>query len=171
MSKLNGLDWVDSFFIFITRLGDWPIIFILTFILALVFWFIKKRNFIFPLFLAVFGSGFTAFFLKYLINRPRPASDLALIAEQGPSFPSAHATLIMAFLGFLIYICWQTDWSRFLKVILSAFFILLIILVGYSRLYLGVHFLSDIFVGYLIGLIWVGISMYILRTQPPRLSE
>ena len=159
----------DYFFFLITPLGSWPVITGLFFLVSFVFFLYKKKQFIFPLFVSLLGSGITVLILKYLVNRARPGDNISLYTEQLSSFPSAHAALIFSLFGFLIYCAWRLHFrpnfkaSLTVKVIATLVFSLIILLIGFSRLYLGVHFLSDVIAGYLIGLMWVLISIHISR--------
>jgi undecaprenyl-diphosphatase len=102
------------------------------------------------------------FLLKYLFQRKRPLSPL-LKAAKGLSFPSGHAIMAVTFYGLIIYILRNTvqiDWLRYL---LTVFLILLIVLIGYSRVYLRVHYASDVLAGFIIGLVWLLISLSVLN--------
>lgn len=89
--------------------------------------------------------------LKLFFSRPRPI-EWMLIEENGYSFPSGHAMVSMAFYGMLIYLIWQTTIKLKYKKIFTIMFGLLIILVGLSRIYLGVHYPSDILAGFSLSL-------------------
>ena len=101
--------------------------------------------------------------IKALVDRSRPGANLALYIEKLSSFPSAHAALSLAFFGFLAYCFWRFDFPLKIRIILSVILGLIILLVGFSRIYLGVHFTSDIIAGYLTALMWVLIGMYVSR--------
>ena len=87
--------------------------------------------------------------LKNIFLIPRPDT-LTLISENGFSYPSGHAMTSLAFYGFLIYLVYQKMKPSILKKMIILLFILLIFLIGFSRIYLGVHHFSDILGGYLI---------------------
>jgi len=95
--------------------------------------------------------------LKDYFQRPRPAplsGPLAeLIPAQAWSFPSGHAMVSGAFYVFLAYLSWQllTGWKQ---VLVTGALVLLILGIGLSRLYLGVHFLTDVMAGYAAGAVW-----------------
>jgi len=162
-------DFWDHFFYFITIFGTWYMITLLFVLSAYLLWLNKRKELIFPFFVTVLGSGITNLIIKYLIDRPRPSAGIALYTETGYSFPSAHAALIIALFGFFIYIFWRSDFisvvgkNLIIKTISTILFAIIIILIGFSRLYLGVHYLSDILSGYLVGLVWVVIGIYIYR--------
>ena len=89
--------------------------------------------------------------LKFIFARPRPL-DINLIEELGYSFPSAHAMISTAFYGFIIYLIWQMKISKRRKWISSILLSILIVLIGITRIYLGVHYASDVFAGMLISI-------------------
>ena len=91
--------------------------------------------------------------LKHLIARPRPTH--SFYAESLASFPSAHATLAVAFYGLLFYFLISGMQNKLRPKIYYALLILFILLLGFSRLFLGVHFLSDVLAGYLVGVVWL----------------
>ncbi|HEY4651419.1 MAG TPA: phosphatase PAP2 family protein, partial [Pontibacter sp.] len=111
--------------------------------------------------LAMAGVGLSVRYAKTFISRARPA-DVAYYQVEHYSFPSGHATTAMALFGLLAYLYYRSSRTKkhFRKIIVWAA-VVLILLVGFSRIYLGVHFLSDVLAGYLLGLLWmlVGISL------------
>ncbi len=156
---------LNKFFLIFTKLGDWEVILVLFVLVSVLFWFYKKKTLIFPFSVTIAGSVIMTTAIKYIFHNPRPDYSLALYLETGPSFPSAHSALILAFLGFLIYCLWRFKLNLNIKIILTILFTLVIILIGFSRLYLGVHFLGDVLAGYLVGLMWVLIGMYVSRRR------
>ena len=87
--------------------------------------------------------------LKILFSRNRPA-DINLIVETGFSFPSGHAMMSLGIYGFLIYLLLLSDKNKISKIIGTCFLILLIFLIGISRIYLGVHYATDVIAGFVI---------------------
>jgi undecaprenyl-diphosphatase len=85
--------------------------------------------------------------LKYLIRRPRPTG-YRLIEESGFSFPSGHSMVAMAFYGYIMYLIYKNEkviWKRNLLIFLLGF---IIVMIGTSRIYLGVHYASDVCAGF-----------------------
>lgn len=92
--------------------------------------------------------------LKYLVQRPRP-DGFRLISESGYSFPSGHSMVAMAFFGLLIWMVWRYHRRDVMRVVWCAAFGLVIVMVGVSRIYLGVHYASDVLAGFCVSLVWL----------------
>lgn len=92
--------------------------------------------------------------LKNILKRPRPVG-YNLINETGFSFPSGHSMASMAFYGFLIYLIYKNIKNKYLKWSLIIFLGLLIVSVGTSRIYLGVHYTSDVLAGFLLSIAYL----------------
>ena len=89
--------------------------------------------------------------LKFILQRPRP-TEYRIINEIGYSFPSGHSMVSMAFYGFLIYLIYKNVKNKYLKLFLISMLSLLIVMIGVSRIYLGVHYTSDVCAGFLISI-------------------
>lgn len=92
--------------------------------------------------------------LKNIIQRPRPTG-YRLIEENGYSFPSGHSMASMAFYGLIIYFIYSNIKNKKLKIIISSLLSIIILLIGISRIYLGVHYTSDVLAGFLISIIYL----------------
>lgn len=92
--------------------------------------------------------------LKIVIARPRPEV-LRLVLEDGYSFPSGHSMVSMGFYGFLIYLIHINIKNKRIKYPLILFLSLLIISIGISRIYLGVHYFTDVIGGFIIGFVYL----------------
>ena len=89
--------------------------------------------------------------LKYILQRPRP-TEYRIINESGYSFPSGHSMVSMAFYGYLIYLIYKYAKNKYVKWTSIILLSILIGLIGLSRIYLGVHYTSDVLAGFLISI-------------------
>lgn len=93
------------------------------------------------------------FVLKHIYTRPRP--DFMLIDEYGYSFPSGHAMVSMAFYGLYIYIIMHLNINKYIKYLLSTLLFVVILMIGLSRVYLHVHYFSDVIAGFAVSVIYL----------------
>lgn len=158
-------DFVDSFMINITKLGDTNYVLLITSILFFIFLFGVKDKFISFMFIfnvsviAVVNQG-----LKLMIKRDRP-NILRLVEIGGYSFPSGHAMASTVLYGLIAYIAYKFINKKWLRNSLVFVNILVIILIGISRIYLGVHYFTDVFCGFLISVIFMVIVINILEKK------
>jgi membrane-associated phospholipid phosphatase len=149
----------DRVFSLITLLGNAVFISSSTGILGL--WFAKRRRWgkLGFLFVCVGGAAALNLLLKFLVARPRPDFAQAYGQELGSSFPSGHAMISIAFYGALAFLLFVElkRWRQKVLVISGVFAIAA--LVGFSRLYLGVHYLSDILAGWAAGALWLALCI------------
>lgn len=148
-----------TFFTWVTLLGKWQIIFGGTIVATILLWMWQKKAYILPLWFTLIGSEIFNLLGKIAFHRPRP--DIAYYIELGFSFPSGHATLAVAFYGFLTYFFVRETkkWRR--KVVILFLGLVVIFAIGLSRLYLGVHYVSDVWGGFLSGslILIIGIAL------------
>jgi len=117
-----------------------------------VWWFIKKvMNALYILCSVVFSAA-NSFIIKHLYERPRPEEALRLITEDGYSFPSGHATAVTALFVSLVLVLTTTRVGRRLRYLLWAAALTLIVFICVTRLYLGVHWVTDVIAGFSVGL-------------------
>jgi len=147
----------------ITLLGKGQVIVVFALVLTLLLLLWRRMIYIMPLWLTLAGSQFFILLGKIAFPRQRPA--VALYPEATYSFPSGHATLSMAFYGFLVYITLEQikNYNKRLNLIFAVLIMLLSI--GFARIYLGMHFLSDVWSGYLLGGIWLIIGMSLVEWE------
>jgi len=139
---------------FITNLGDLYGYIVITTICSLFFYFkFKNWHYVVQLIFVIIISGLSNLALKEVINRARPTAE-HLVSVQTLSYPSGHAMSATAFYGFLIYLCYFLKINKYLKISLIFLCSFLIVAIGISRIYLGVHFPSDIAGGMIAGTIW-----------------
>lgn len=100
--------------------------------------------------------------LKRIIQRPRP-TEYRLIEENGYSFPSGHSMVSAAFYGFFIYLIFKNVKNKYIKWISIVALSVLIILIGISRIFLGVHYTSDVMAGIIISISYLVIFTSIVN--------
>ena len=108
--------------------------------------------------------------VKLVVYRPRPSADLVHVFGQLPSsgFPSGHVLEFTAFCGFLVFLVHtllKPSWGR---TTLLGFFALLLLLMGLSRIYQGQHWFSDVMGAYLLGSLWLALTIKLYRWGKPR---
>lgn len=135
----------------ITFLGSAPGIIIG---IAISFFFIKDsfdRQF---LVLSVIGEAILNQLIKMIVKRIRPSIN-PLVVEDSPSFPSGHTMSTSVFYSLLLFFLWKSPILLMGKIILSILAVILVLSVMLSRIYLGVHYLSDVIAGLCCGLSYV----------------
>ena len=100
--------------------------------------------------------------LKAILQRPRP-TEFRIVEETGYSFPSGHSMASMAFYGYLIYLIYKHIENKYLKWVLIALLSILICTIGVSRIYLGVHYTSDVLGGFLISISYLIIYINLVK--------
>lgn len=145
--------------ILITNFGGAITLIGLTIIFLLV---MKNKKMSFSILLNLVIVTFLNIFLKNIIQRPRP-DDFRLINETGYSFPSGHSMISMAYYGYLIYLIFKFVKNKKLKVFLITFLCILILTIGLSRIYLGVHYTSDVIAGFVLSVSYLIIYTSIIK--------
>ncbi|OGH99814.1 MAG: hypothetical protein A2104_06270 [Candidatus Melainabacteria bacterium GWF2_32_7] len=172
VSFLNNIASSSStvFAIFITRLGAEYVSFLLIPIILgfLFFKHIKEALLV----LISTGGGFCLnIIVKEIFDRARPVVGTPIVQVEGFSFPSGHAMIAICFYGVLIYLSFRYIKNKWLRRFSYIFFSTLILLIGLSRVYLGVHYPSDVLGGFSLGAFWLGICILIYRIFPLKLLD
>ena len=158
-------DGITSVLKVITELGGVAFI-----VLAgvLIFMFCKKIR----LFVTFDLVGVTLInqIIKHIVRRPRP-NVLRLVEEDGYSFPSGHSMVSMAFYGIIIYLVYKNVTNKYLKWTLITLLSLLILSIGFSRIYVGVHYFTDVVGGFLLGLAYLIIYINIYNKKVGKNEE
>ena len=135
----NAAPWLEWPFKIITYFGD-AIIYII--LLAIAYWIFNKREAIIGIYVLL-TTSFLNFFLKVIIANPRPNQSIRLVEESGFSTPSGHAQLSSSMYGWIML--------YFKKIWLYITVPILVILICISRVFLGVHYIGDVILGFIIG--------------------
>lgn len=158
-----------TIFLWITILGKWQIVLSLAAVVSFICWIRKRKFYILPLWIAIAGSEFFGFLGKLVIHRQRP--DIAVYSERLSSFPSGHAIIAVVLYGFIAYILFRATKKWRYKINILFISLLVILAIGFSRLYLGVHFLSDVWAGYLLGFLWLIIGITVSKWMVSKKKE
>lgn len=150
-------DLLTIFMIFITNLGS-PIVLIAICILFLII--IKNKKMAASISLNLILITLLNILLKNIVQRPRPI-DYRLIEEVGYSFPSGHSMISMAFYGFIIFLIFRYGKNKN-KVFWEVLLGIIIFLIGISRIYLGVHYASDVVAGFLIAIFYLFVYITVI---------
>ena len=129
---------------------------------VLIFMFCKKNRWFITIDLV--GVTLVNQVIKHIIRRPRP-NVLRLVEESGYSFPSGHSMVSMAFYGIIIYLVYKNVTNKYLKWTLITLLSLLILSIGFSRIYVGVHYFTDVAGGFLLGLAYLIIYINIYNKR------
>ncbi|HYG03103.1 MAG TPA: phosphatase PAP2 family protein [Chryseosolibacter sp.] len=156
-------DGLTSFFRFVTDLGDRYAYIIISVLLTTFFWFrFKNWKFSVQMIMILVLASLSNVMLKQFVNRERPDVE-HLVEVNTLSFPSGHSMSAMAFYGFLFYFCTRMKMNHVVRILLMSFLLIIIASIGLSRVYLGVHYPSDVAAGFMGGLIWVACSAVVFN--------
>ena len=133
---------------FITNFGGAIILIILA---PMLFIFIKNKKIGISVILNLIIITVLNQLLKRIVQRPHP-TEFRIVEESGYSFPSGHSMVSMAFYGYLIYLIYKYVKNKYLKWISIILLSILICSIGISRIYLGVHYTSDVLAGFMISI-------------------
>lgn len=164
----NGLKSLESpaftnVMLFVTFFGSSYFLFP-AYILLILYYLIFRKNYKLTLDVAAVGitSTIILFSLKAIFHRHRPLDPLVRTVN-GFSFPSGHSFSSFTFFGLLIFLLWQYKMNKTLRWVYTIFFFLFACVIAFSRVYLHVHFASDVIAGFLLCVIWLGVSLWILK--------
>jgi len=107
--------------------------------------------------------------MKWLFGRPRP--ETAFLEQGGNSFPSGHAMIGGAFWGLITYLVWTNVRQKWLRWLLCGLLGVFILLIGFSRVYLNVHFASDVLAGWGAGFFWLTVALFLLKRLQQRVGR
>jgi membrane-associated phospholipid phosphatase len=132
-------------------------------LLLLVYFLVKKNNF-YALKVAIIALSSVSVMslLKRSFHRPRPSQPL-VDGITNFSFPSGHAFMSIAFYGLLIWLAYKTIERKTLRRLIIFLILLLILSIGFSRIYLRVHYTTDVIAGFCFGTIWLIISLWLAK--------
>ncbi|MEJ5168644.1 MAG: phosphatase PAP2 family protein [Arcobacteraceae bacterium] len=147
----------DKFFAYITWLGSLWVLIPLWGILTVVLANMNLQHLIFPFYVGFVGAIATTYALKYTFDRQRPHKYKAIgEIPFDPSFPSAHTTQIFIVTFLIVILFFNVDFE--MKYVLSGISFMVAVIVAMSRMYLQVHYFSDVIVGFAVATLWAYIG-------------
>lgn len=161
----NRNNFLTSFFKIFTHLGSFYTLAVLALVGVILIWFVMKNKRLSAFYAVCFACVCIAnYVIKQIVRRVRP-EHLMIIEETGFSFPSGHAMMTFAFFALAIHFVVKFINNKPLKITLISVFSLVIVAIGFSRIYLGVHYLTDILAGFLISCVFVLAFIMIYNTR------
>lgn len=145
----------------ISNVLDPFLLFFVSFAFFIILLFLKKRPLAYFFFLTMLLGTISSLILKQMFAVVRPVSDLT--TAFGWSFPSGHATGVAIFFITLLYAVEEKISDRALEILFGIVSIALILASGFSRIYLGVHWSTDVLAGFALGLFWATLGILILK--------
>lgn len=172
---LSIISWrtpqLSSFFSAVTILANPTSVVTTVLILAIIAYVLTKR-FHLPLWIILtnsIGSLGLNPLVKNIVQRSRPDEELRLVQEASYSFPSGHAFASMVAFGCVILLLLLFLKPSAFRGVLIVLSFVTILLIGFSRIFLGVHYLSDVVAGFSLGLFWLFISLSIFIPKTPKI--
>lgn len=161
---------VSRFMVLFTQLGGIAAIIIGSFIVGTYLLLKRRFDYLLTYIMAIIGGGFLVFVLKKAIHRIRPISETSLVSVGGWSFPSGHAMMSVILYGMITYFIVRDMRSWKLRVFLVTTAGFVVFVIGLSRIYLQVHYLSDVLAGYAGGMFWLSICITGLEVYRKKVS-
>lgn len=152
---------LDSVMTALTNIGGVVAVTVITIVALLVMWRLRMYSRAVVFLLGIGGIALAVTFLKLLFARARPTDVGAIINESSFSFPSGHSMGSMGLAVLITLLFWPTKW----RVLVLSLSILYVLIVGFSRMYLGVHYPTDVVAGWLLGAGWVGLVYTIFKSN------
>lgn len=153
-------------FLWLTALGSSPAIVAVGVVATGFLWAHRRAFFVAPLWIALLGSQATTWGGKVLIGRERPTF-IEGVTALSPSFPSGHATAAMAVYGFLAYAVARDVPNARVRFELAFWAAVLIASIGFSRIFLSLHYTSDVVGGFLVGGFWLLVGFALAEIARP----
>jgi membrane-associated phospholipid phosphatase len=147
------------------------IVFLLTLLVAMYYFWRRLWLYLWVWLIALTGGEILNLLLKEFFARARPVFETPLVVELNYSFPSGHAMMSMIAYGMLAYFTVLTVKNLRLRILIGFAATLVVLLIGISRLYLGVHFLSDVVAGFAAGGVWLATCVGLMNFVQSRTAS
>lgn len=163
---------LDSVMIVVTHMGDFITQTLVAIFVVVTLLFLKKwRTSLWYGLTVLVGAGGLNAWVKEIYGRARPDQIKPLVAIGGYSFPSGHSMGSIIVYGGILFLLLRFVRSSGLKVLVSFLIVLLIMAIGLSRIYLGVHFPTDVVGGFSLGLFWLCLSIYLFGLEYTKIEN
>jgi undecaprenyl-diphosphatase len=151
--RSNRSDWMDRIALELTTLGSGVVLCASGILVSVLLWHLGRKRHVALVWLAAAGAFVLSFAMKLAFGRPRP--EIEGIVQLGtPSFPSGHALNAMVFYTVIAFVVGRVVGSGWGRTVVYAFGVFVVAVVGWTRIYLGVHYPSDVGAGYAVGYAW-----------------
>ena len=157
--------WFNALMVALTWIGFGPQAYIITLAILLFLLASGLKWEMVTALLSVIGSSLLGLGIKVLVDRPRPSADVVIVLNQLSdfSFPSGHVLFFTVFFGFMIFLAFtllkRSWWRTILLIVLGG----MVSLIGVSRVYVGQHWASDVMAAYLLGSLWLTLTVLVYR--------
>jgi membrane-associated phospholipid phosphatase len=157
--------WFASLMWWVSLIGYAPQIYVLVAAIAVLLFVVGLRWEAVTALAAASGGAGLGELIKIAVHRPRPGANLVNVLQQlnSYSFPSGHVLTYTAFFGFLFFLGFTLLKPSFARTVLLAILGSLVALIGLSRIYVGDHWASDVIGAYLLGSLWLVLSVYVYQ--------
>ncbi|MCW5736454.1 MAG: phosphatase PAP2 family protein [Enhydrobacter sp.] len=145
-------------FVWLTAFGANPTVVAVCATTSALLWVARLPGLMLPLWIAFLGAQATGWSLKFLVGRTRPAF-LEVASAISPSFPSGHSLGSIVVYGFLAFVLARHGPRGTLAIAAPAMLVALVLLIGFSRMFLSVHYASDVLGGFLVGGLWLLVAI------------
>lgn len=159
----NRVHIVDTAAIDLTAMGSGVVLTILTIFICSYSLAVKRIEVVFQILMASLGASGLTWLLKFYFERSRPDASLRLVEVQGFSYPSGHSLAAAAIYFTVGVVLCKSIKSSVAKTTIWMLFLGLILSIGVSRIYLGVHYFSDVLAGILIGIAWASFVEFLVQ--------
>lgn len=156
---------ITQFMLFITYLAKGEIITVAVIFSLITLFLLRKWSYFTNLLIFVLGGELFVWIIKNIVDRPRPPLTEALVAETSYSFPSGHSFIAIAFYGLITFFLFESFKKKYLKILTLIIGLILVVLIGASRIYLGAHWPSDVLASYTSGLAWLSLIITIIHIK------
>lgn len=156
---------LNQIMLLITHLGKWKVVFIAVFLVCIFLILSKRWLYLKALLTSVLGGEFFVWIIKELVHRARPNIIQPLLTETDYSLPSGHSVIAFSFYALIIYLLYKNAKTRRLKTLFFVFGAILVPAIGFSRIYLGMHWPTDILISFAGGALWLLMIIKTFRLQ------